>query len=214
MLEDRLVTKVIPSVSRAERCVRNGHGSGVLWLTGLSGAGKSTLAMAASRMLFESGFHTYVLDGDNLRAGLTSDLNFSKLDRAENIRRAAEVSALVADSGAIVLAAFISPMATDRQLASQIVRSNFHEVYIRASLSSCEKRDPKGLYRLARAGKIQSFTGVSAPYEPPEAPSLTIDTNSSLISQSTDMLVAFVRKVFLPQDRIVRTEHCVDTVKN
>lgn len=201
MFPDRLVTKVTPSVSRAERCVRNGHESGVLWLTGLSGAGKSTLAMAASSALFETGFHTYVLDGDNLRAGLNVDLGFSKADRAENIRRAAEVAALVADSGAIVLAAFISPMAADRQLASQIIKNNFHEVYIRASLSSCEKRDPKGLYRLARAGKIQSFTGISAPYESPEAPSLTIDTNSSLISRSTDTLVEFVKEMFLPENR-------------
>lgn len=200
MPNKQFLTKVLPSVSRTERWARNRHESGVLWLTGLSGSGKSTLAMNVSRILFEAGFHTYVLDGDNLRAGINSDLGFSPSDRTENIRRAAEVSETIADSGAIVLAAFISPSAADRKLASQIIKTNFHEVYVKASLSSCEKRDPKGLYRLARVGTIPNFTGVSAPYEIPEQPSLIVDTDYSTIPQSTNDLLCFVKRTFFPHD--------------
>jgi adenylyl-sulfate kinase len=163
----RYVTSVDSLVSRADRNTRNGHLSGAVWLTGLSGSGKSTLAKAANRQLFDLGYNTYVLDGDNLRGGLNSDLGFSPTCRTENIRRAAEVAALLVDSGVIVLAAFISPLASDRDLASKIVEGHFFEVYLSASLVACEMRDPKGLYRRARAGEIPNFTGVSAPYEPP-----------------------------------------------
>jgi adenylyl-sulfate kinase len=200
MPNNRFVTKVLPSVLRAERWTRNSHESGVLWLTGLSGAGKSTLAMNVSRILFEEAIHTYVLDGDNLRTGLNADLGFSSSDRTENIRRAAEVAETLADSGAIVFAAFISPMVADRKLASQIIKRNFHEVYVKASIFSCEQRDIKGLYRLARAGTIQNFTGVSALYETPERPSLIIETDHSTISQSTNDLLQFVKRNFLRHD--------------
>jgi adenylyl-sulfate kinase len=193
---DRFITSVLPSVSRAERAERNGHEGGVIWLTGLSGAGKSTLAMAANRMLFDLGYQTYVLDGDNLRSGLNADLGFAPASRAENIRRASEVAALLADAGAIVFAAFISPMAHDRALARGVIGRHFHEVYVRASLAACELRDPKGLYRLARAGKIDGFTGISSPYETPADPSLCIDTDYDQVVQSARALADFVTRTF------------------
>jgi adenylyl-sulfate kinase len=195
-MANRFITSVLPSVSRSERHTRNGHKGGVIWLTGLSGAGKSTLAMCANRILFDLGYQTYVLDGDNLRNGLNADLGFSQQSRSENIRRASEVASLLADAGAIVFAAFISPLAQDRALARTIIKHDFHEVYVCASLAACEGRDPKGLYRLARAGKIDNFTGVSAPYEPPVAPSLSIDTTSEPVMQSAQMLADFVTASF------------------
>jgi adenylyl-sulfate kinase len=203
MSVERFITSVLPSVSRAERAGRNGHEGGVIWLTGLSGAGKSTLAMSANRMLFDLGYQTYVLDGDNLRHGLNADLGFSQASRSENIRRASEVAALLADAGAIVFAAFISPMASDRTVARGIIGRHFHEVYVRASLAVCEERDPKGLYRLARAGKIASFTGVSAPYEPPVEPSLSIDTDHDQVDQSAQALANFVTRTFSCSGRTV-----------
>jgi adenylyl-sulfate kinase len=196
MTVNRFITSVLPSVSRAERCTRNGHEGGVIWLTGLSGAGKSTLSMTANRMLFDLGYQTYVLDGDNLRSGLNSDLGFSQQARSENIRRAAEVAALLADSGVIVFAAFISPLAEDRTLARGIVKQGFHEVYVSTSLAACEERDPKGLYGLARAGSIGNFTGISAPYESPVTPSLSIDTTRDAVTQSAQILADFVMKTF------------------
>jgi adenylyl-sulfate kinase len=194
MTVNRFVTSVLPSVSRAERCARNGHEGGVIWLTGLSGAGKSTLAMSANRMMFDLGYQTYVLDGDNLRSGLNADLGFSREARSENIRRAAEVAALLADAGAIVFAAFISPLADDRTLARGIIKQRFYEVYVCASLAACEERDPKGLYGLARAGSIGNFTGISAPYEPPATPDLSIDTTLDQVIQSAHMLADFVMR--------------------
>jgi adenylyl-sulfate kinase len=196
MTQQRFITSVSPSVSREERTRRNGHQGGVIWLTGLSGAGKSTLAMSANRMLFDLGYQTYVLDGDNLRNGLNADLGFSPASRSENIRRASEVAALLADAGAIVFAAFISPMASDRASARGIIGQHFHEVYVCASLSACEQRDAKGLYRLARSGRIDGFTGVSAPYEPPVSPGLSIDTDHDQVIQSTQTLVDFVSRTF------------------
>lgn len=153
-----------------------GHRGAVIWLTGLSGAGKSTLAMAAEKILFERGRRTYVLDGDNLRHGLCADLGFSPEDRTENIRRAGQVAALMADAGLIVLAAFISPRAADRAKARAAAPGKFHEVYVRADLDTCESRDPKGLYKKARAGLISDFTGIGSPYDPPQAPDLVLDT--------------------------------------
>jgi adenylyl-sulfate kinase len=192
----RFITAVLPSVSRSERCEKNGHEGGVVWLTGLSGAGKTTLAMSANRRLFELGFQTYVLDGDNLRSGLNADLGFSQKCRSENIRRASEVAALLADAGTIVFAAFISPMAADRELARSVIKHNFFEIYVCASLATCEERDPKGLYRLARAGEIERFTGVSAPYESPTAPILSINTDCAGVAQCTQTLAEFVSNTF------------------
>lgn len=179
-------------VTQDERARRNGHEGAVVWLTGLSGAGKSTLAMALERRLFAKGAAVYVLDGDNVRAGLNSDLGFSAGDRAENIRRIGEVAALFADAGTIVITAFISPMIRDRELARKAAGDRFHEVYVAADLATCEARDTKGLYKRARAGEIADFTGVSAPYEPPVDPELALDTADLSIDRCVDELLAYV----------------------
>jgi bifunctional enzyme CysN/CysC len=183
-------------VSNAQRVTRNRHTGGVLWLTGLSGAGKSTLAMAVEQRLFEEGFQVYVLDGDNVRHGLNANLGFSPEDRAENIRRVGEVAALFADAGFIVITAFISPYRSDRARARQASGDSFYEVYVEADLATCEARDPKGLYVKARRGEIADFTGISAPYEAPEDPALTVDTSRHNAADSTDRIVRFVRQTF------------------
>ena len=179
-------------VDRSQREARNEHLGAVIWLTGLSGSGKSTLASEAERRLFGLNYQTYMLDGDNLRHGLNSDLAFSPHDRSENIRRAGEVSALLADAGLIVICAFISPYQNDRDRARKAATGCFHEIYVKASLATCEECDPKGLYRLARAGSIKDFTGISAPYEPPAAPELIIDTQGSDIATCIASLVGYI----------------------
>ena len=190
------ITAVAHRVTNPQRVARNGHTGGVLWLTGLSGAGKSTIAMAVEQELFRRGYQAYVLDGDNVRRGLNSNLDFSPEDRAENIRRVGEVAALFADSGQIVVTAFISPYRTDRQRARAAAGSGFHEIHIKASLETCEKRDPKGLYRRARTGEIAEFTGVTAPYEMPESAELTIDTDRLSIEQSVAKVLEYVERNF------------------
>ena len=190
------ITPVAQSVGREEVARANGHWGGVLWLTGLSGAGKSTLAMGLRRRLFERGRQVFVLDGDNLRHGLNSDLGFAPEDRAENIRRAAEVARLFSDAGAITIVALISPTRADRDHARRIVGDGFQEVYVRASLETCERRDPKGLYAKARAGKIAEFTGISAPYEEPEAPDLVIDTEAAGQEAALGRLLDLVERRF------------------
>lgn len=182
-------------VTAEEREKRNGHHGAVVWLTGLSGAGKSTLAMALERQLFARGASVYVLDGDNVRAGLNSDLGFSAGDRSENIRRIGEVAALFADAGTIVITAFISPMVRDREIARKAASDRFHEVYVSADLATCEARDVKGLYKRARAGEISEFTGISAPYEAPQSPELTIHTADSTVDRCVEELVAYVERV-------------------
>ncbi len=179
-------------VTRPERETRNGHRGAVIWLTGLSGSGKSTLAMALERRLFDTGSTVFVLDGDNVRGGLNRDLDFSPVDRAENIRRVAEVAALLAESGAIAITAFISPMASDRAIARQAAGAGFHLIHILADLATCEARDPKGLYKRARSGEIESFTGISAPYEGPTDADLVVDTSHAGIDVSTEQLLAYV----------------------
>jgi bifunctional enzyme CysN/CysC len=186
------ITAVAHRITNVQRVTRNGHKGGVLWFTGLSGAGKSTIAMAVEQELFRRGYQTYVLDGDNVRRGLNSNLSFSPEDRAENIRRVGEVAALFADSGQIVVTAFISPYRSDRQRARAAAGNGFHEIYIKASLATCEKRDPKGLYRRARSGEIAEFTGVTAPYETPESPELTIDTDHLTIEESVAAVLAYI----------------------
>jgi bifunctional enzyme CysN/CysC len=190
------VTFVDHRVTTEERWRRNGHRGGILWLTGLSASGKSTLAMAAERWLFEQGWQGVVLDGDNLRYGLCADLGFSPEDRAENIRRAGEVAILLASGGSIVLASFISPYRGDRDRIRRSADGLFHEVWLSAGLGVCEGRDPKGLYRKARAGQISDFTGVSAPYEPPERPELVLDTGSCGPEQSVVELFAYIDQAF------------------
>ncbi len=166
------------NVTAAMRARRNGHAGAVVWLTGLSGSGKSTLAAELERALFEQGKQVCVLDGDDLRRGLCSDLGFSPADRRENIRRVGEVARLFAEAGFICIAAFISPYRSERDLARRICpKGRFLEVYLNAPLEVCERRDPKGLYARARTGELKEFTGISAPYEPPEKPDLELRTD-------------------------------------
>jgi adenylylsulfate kinase len=176
------------------------HQSGcVLWMTGLSGSGKSTIARALEQRLLIQGHAAYVLDGDNIRHGLNADLDFSPESRSENIRRVAEVAALVADAGLITITAFISPYAADRKRAATIINGDavstparFIEVFIDTPLAVCEQRDPKALYAKARAGNIPDFTGISAPFEAPENPDLTLRTASMSVEKAVDMIVDYL----------------------
>jgi len=180
-------------IGKAERSRRSGPKPCVLWVTGLSGSGKSTIADALEVRLHEMGFLSYLLDGDNVRHGLNQDLGFSDADRAENIRRIAEVSKLFVDAGLIVLTAFISPFRADRNAARAIMGSGeFVEIYLDVPLSVCEARDPKGLYRKARAGEIRNFTGIDSAYEPPEAPEIRIDTSRSSPGECVEQIVAYL----------------------
>jgi bifunctional enzyme CysN/CysC len=183
-------------VGLEQRAAANGHNSGVLWFTGLSGSGKSTLAMALEYELFQRGWQSYVLDGDNVRDRLNSDLGFSPEDRGENIRRVAEVARLGADSGNIVISAFISPYQADRERARQIAEGGFHEIYIKANIETCEERDPKGLYAKARRGEIREFTGIDAPYEAPDNPDLIIDTGVLSTEECIQVLAKYVDENF------------------
>ena len=181
------------SVDREARSQQRGHGSAILWFTGLSGSGKSTLANAVNEALHKNGYATYVLDGDNIRHGLCKDLGFSDLDREENIRRIGEVSKLFLDAGIIVLTAFVSPFRTDRDNARSLVGKNdFIEIYCSADLDICETRDTKGLYAKARKGDIKDFTGISSPYEEPQSPELKIDTGNIEIDACVDMVTNFL----------------------
>ena len=165
------------TINKADRHRMNGHKSAILWYTGLSGAGKSTLANKVEEKLFERGIHTYVLDGDNIRHGLNKGLGFTTEDRKENIRRIGEVAKLFVDAGAFVSTAFISPYREDREMVRKLVpEGEFIEIYVHAPLDVCEQRDPKGLYKKARAGEIKHFTGIDDPYEAPENAELIIRT--------------------------------------
>jgi adenylylsulfate kinase len=178
------------SVNRAARAHQRGHRSAILWFTGLSGAGKSTLANAVNSALFEQGLACYVLDGDNIRHGLCSDLGFSDADREENIRRIGEVAKLFLDAGVVVLTAFVSPFRADRDRARALVEAgDFIEVHCAADLGVCEERDTKGLYAKARAGEIREFTGISSPYEEPESPELRIDTSRQSLEACVEQVL-------------------------
>ncbi|MEX1107873.1 MAG: adenylyl-sulfate kinase, partial [Dongiaceae bacterium] len=190
------IFRVEHRIEAPARAMRNGHRGGVLWLTGLSGAGKSTIGMALEQEMFRRGYHAYVLDGDNVRYGLNANLGFSPDDRAENIRRVGEVAALFADAGMIVVTAFISPYRADRQRARDAAKGNFHEIYIEADVATCEQRDPKGLYKRARSGEILEFTGISAPYEEPEAAELVVDTRKLSVEQSLDHILEYIDRHF------------------
>jgi bifunctional enzyme CysN/CysC len=183
-------------VPAALRAAHGRHQGGVVWLTGLSGSGKSTIATRAVQKLIACGYHAYVLDGDNLRRGINADLGFSPAHRHENVRRAGEIAALLADAGLLLIAAFISPYAVDRAMARRAAPDQFHEVFVRASVATCERRDPWGLYRRARAGEIDNFTGISAPYEPPAAADLDIETERLSIDQAVDCLLGYVGRHF------------------
>jgi len=189
-------------ITARERAVRTGHRGAVVWLTGLSGAGKSTIAQSIERDLFHHGMNTYVLDGDNIRHGLNSNLGFSPDDRVENIRRVSEVAKLMADAGTVVITAFISPYRMDRSRAREIAlegNAEFIEVFVDAPLEVCEARDPKNLYKKARAGQIREFTGIDAPYEAPEDPEIVVHTDQ----QSVDESVATILEQLLPRLRAV-----------
>jgi adenylylsulfate kinase len=183
------------TVSKEDRHQLNQHKSGILWFTGLSGSGKSTLSNAVEKRLNELGIRSYVLDGDNIRLGLNKDLGFNPDDRKENIRRIGEVAKLFVDAGFIVITAFISPYQEDRQLARELVeQKEFHEVYVKCSLTECEKRDPKGLYQKARNGEIPQFTGISAPYEEPHKAELLIETDKQTIDESVHGVIQYLKR--------------------
>jgi bifunctional enzyme CysN/CysC len=191
-------------ITALARAARSGHRGAVVWLTGLSGAGKSTIAQALERELFKRGMHTYVLDGDNVRHGLNSNLGFSPEDRVENIRRVSEVAKLMADSGVVAITAFISPYRMDRRRAREIAlegKAEFLEVFVDAPLEVCEARDPKNLYKKARAGEIRDFTGIDAPYEPPEGPEIIVHTGRQTVDES----VATLLEQLLPRLKAEKT---------
>ncbi|NGX84768.1 adenylyl-sulfate kinase [Aequorivita sp. KMM 9714] len=178
------------SVSQKERSDLKEQKPMLLWFTGLSGSGKSTIADALERALFQRNMHTYLLDGDNVRGGLNNNLTFSPEDRTENIRRIAEVANLMLDAGLIVLASFISPYREDREMVKRIVGyKNFIEVYVNTPIEICESRDVKGLYAKARAGEIKNFTGVDAPYEPPMAADIEIDTSQISVEDAVSLIL-------------------------
>ena len=181
------------SIKKEERRTQNKHESFILWFTGLSASGKSSVANALARKLFERGNQAFVLDGDNVRHGLNSDLGFDETSRKENIRRIGEVAKLFVESGQIVLTAFISPYRQDRQVVRQLVEDGeFLEVYVRCSVDTCEQRDPKGLYKKARNAEIANFTGISAPYEEPEHPEFILDTERYSIEECVEQLATFL----------------------
>lgn len=182
-------------VSKADRAKNNGHKGALLWFTGLSGAGKSTVANTVDHLLHEMGKHTMVLDGDNIRMGLNKNLGFSPEDRSENIRRIGEVGKLFVEAGLITTTAFISPYRADRDMVRSILApGEFVEIHITASLETCESRDPKGLYKKARAGEIKGFTGIDAPYEEPEKAELTLDSDAHGIDDLARQVVDYLEK--------------------
>ena len=177
-------------ISKEARAIIKTQKPCVLWLTGISGAGKSTIANAVEKKLYQRGYHTYLLDGDNIRPGLNRDLGFSEEDRVENIRRIAEVAYLMADAGLIVIAATISPFKSDRAMVRRLfTKGEFFEIYVDTPLSLAETRDPKGLYVKARNGEIKNFTGIDSPYEPPNNPEIRIDTSYDSIKTATSKII-------------------------
>lgn len=190
------------TVTRLRREGLNGHKGAVIWFTGLSGAGKSTLAHSVEERLHQLGCRTYVLDGDNVRHSLCADLGFSEADRHENMRRVIETAKLFADAGVITLAAFITPFEKDRELARQRLGGDYHEIYCRCSLDICEQRDIKGLYKRARAGEIQQFTGISSPYEEPRHAELTLDTGTTSLEECVNQtLVMLAGRSVIPASK-------------
>jgi adenylylsulfate kinase len=183
------------NLTRHDRQLKNRHPSCVLWFTGLPGSGKSTLAFALEQELFARNVSAYVLDGDNIRHGLGRDLGFSADDRKENVRRVGEVSKLFVDAGLFVLAALISPNSSDRRMVREMFEpGDFIEIYVKCSLTECEKRDPKGLYKKARNGQIPNFTGIGANYDVPESPDLVLDTEQQTVPESVAVLIRYLEE--------------------
>jgi len=182
------------TVTRERREKLNGHKSAVIWFTGLSGSGKSTLAHSVEEELHKSSFRTFVLDGDNVRHGLSSNLTFNDNDRKENIRRIGEAAKLMMEAGVIAMTAFISPFKKDRNLVRQLLsQGDFIEIYCKSSLETCESRDVKGLYKRARAGEIKNYTGIDSPYEAPENPELVVNTESESLEESIAKVIDFLK---------------------
>ncbi|MDK7926598.1 MAG: adenylyl-sulfate kinase [Staphylococcus simulans] len=193
MTKSQNITWHDSEVTKTERQAQNGHKSVVLWFTGLSGSGKSTISVALEKALFERRIHAYRLDGDNIRHGLNNNLGFSPEDRKENIRRIGEVSKLLADAGLITLTAFISPYREDRDRVREILEDGeFIEVYAKASVETCEQRDPKQLYKKARAGEIKNFTGIDAPYEAPEHAEIVVDTETTSVEEVVQQILNYL----------------------
>ncbi len=191
---DRNIVEYRGAVRRRHREDLNRHKSGVFWLTGLSGSGKSTLAHLVEERLHKLNMRTYVFDGDNVRKGLCRDLSFSPEGRSENLRRIGEMSRLFTDAGITCLTAFISPYREDRdKIKCLIGRRDFYEIYVKCPLEVCEKRDVKGLYSLARQGKIKNYTGISSPYEEPEDPDLVLETDKCSVEECVDQLTDFIK---------------------
>jgi adenylylsulfate kinase len=187
------LTRTHGQVAAADRAKILGQQGAVLWFTGLSGSGKSTLAYAVERRLVDMGRLSFTLDGDNLRLGLCSDLAFSPEDRSENIRRVGELASLLSETGMFVLTSFISPYQRDRDAVRAKIKNSFIEVYLDVPVQVCEDRDPKGLYKQARAGKLKNFTGISAPYEAPTNPELRLDTAAQSLEQCVDEVVNYLQ---------------------
>jgi adenylylsulfate kinase len=185
------------NITRSDREKQLGQRGFVLWFTGLSGSGKSTIANAVEQQLFESGFKTYTLDGDNIRQGINKGLSFTAEDRAENLRRIAEVAKLFVDSGQICMAAFVSPTRADRKIVKDIIgEKDFIEIFVDTPLEVCEQRDVKGLYAKARKGEIKNFTGISAPYEAPENPQVQVKTENKSIQDSAKEVFDYIKSNF------------------
>jgi bifunctional enzyme CysN/CysC len=183
------------NIPRTERELKNGHRAAVLWLTGLSGSGKSTIGRQLERTLFEAGYQTMLLDGDQLRHGISGDLGFDEADRRENIRRAAEVARLFYEQGSIVICTFVSPFAADRERARKVIGNDgFFEIFVDCDIDECRRRDPKGLYARADRGEIPNFTGVSSAYEPPAKPEITLKTTDQSVGQSVEQILTELRK--------------------
>ncbi len=181
-------------VSREHDKSRSDYQGKILWLTGLSGSGKTTIARELENRLRQQNFRTVILDGDGMRRGLCADLGFSRDDRRENIRRVGEVARLFMQTGLIAISAFISPYAADRErLRCSIRKQDFIEIYLNCSLAECERRDPKGLYQKARAGEITGFTGIDDPFEPPESPDITINTEELTVNKSIDAILSYLK---------------------
>jgi len=194
MATDNIVWHPHP-VTKSQRSKQKKQRPCIIWFTGLSGSGKSTIAGAVEQKLYELGHHTYLLDGDNVRHGLNKNLGFSDDDRVENIRRIGEMAKLFADAGLIVLTAFISPFRADRRMVRELVEQNeFIEVHMNTPIETCEQRDPKGLYKKARAGEIKNFTGIDSDYELPEVAEITIDTAALSIEDCADHVINYLQQ--------------------
>jgi adenylylsulfate kinase len=194
------------TVTKKDRCAMNIHKSVLVWFTGLPGSGKSTISHELEHRLFRQNIKTYVLDGDNVRQGLCTDLGFSADDRRENLRRVGEVASLFVDAGILTIAAFASPYRADRRMVRQMFAlGDFIEVYLKCDLTVCEARDPKGLYKKARGGEIKNFTGISDPYEPPEKPECVIETDRLSMDDSVKIILDYLR-----EKKIVPAVPCSD----